>query len=622
MNNLEKIYFNNKHLSISKTISTGDTAIIHKTDCGRVVKLYKKRKASVIDRESFWLNKLETTGIVPQLYDIDHKLNAILIEDVGTPISECLPPADWRIQLQKIQGILRQYHCHHNDLSEREILVKNDRISLVDFGFASLGIDTTCGGRFPAFIKKRTVDDNYISNLIELFVGHNYSYAEPHCFVLWDTGKKEAVESLIASKFTIVFAATYHPTAFNVMGKDRVSVLNRFYGGRISNHGTKGIEPFIVYMVFDESPVYEKRRNPFNLLETTVNINTFDLKNSLREGRTSFLHATDNIQESYDNLEALTFYRHRVPVCYWEIWRRKFLTLEEIFYTLNETSGLEYVILRNFEDLTDNFKNRSNDLDILVNDYFLFKRVAGLISYKHKLPKEHPSAGPAYEYGGYKVAGKASIEGREVSVDVRFIGDNYYDKQWEQDILKSRVQRKCFFIPEEIDLIFSLLYHTLVHKRQVSDDYRKTITHLAKNAALLNNETKPLSDSELWAMLDAYMLKKQYKYVRPSELNLPFNARERAGISIETDLKNAQEMFLSKKFLESRHLLLHVLADDPKNKKAKILLKQIKRQHKMEDSSLLLYKKFINKCKIFLVRFQVVKTLRRKFIKRKKRFVQ
>ena len=124
-----------------------------------------------------------------------------------------------------------------------------------------------------------------------------------------------------------------------------------------------------------------------------VNIHTFDLLQKLRKGRSGLIHGSDNILESYENLKVLTMYNKGVPLEYWNVWRPRFDSFKELFTTLNQASGLCYVLLRNYEEINDSIDYSSiSDIDILTNDYYLFKRITGAMSYKHKRPTLHPRA--------------------------------------------------------------------------------------------------------------------------------------------------------------------------------------------------------------------------------------
>ena len=73
--------------------------------------------------------------------------------------------------------------------------------------------------------------------------------------------------------------------------------------------------------------------------------------------------------------------------------------------------------MRNFDNYPDKVNlDEHADIDILTNNYFLFKAISGGKSRK----------GPMVEDGGYKVCNKVRINNVEVDVDVRHMGDNYY----------------------------------------------------------------------------------------------------------------------------------------------------------------------------------------------------
>ncbi|MBX2866358.1 hypothetical protein KTR10_00125 [Candidatus Kaiserbacteria bacterium] len=595
---MTQIQCGDKTFDVTETIATGMTATVYRTTCGHVLKQFHKSPSrGHIDREYFWLTKLADENIAPKPVAYDESRRVILMTDCGNPVMGDTLPSDWREQMERILSVFKEHNCSHNDLSEREVLVLEEKLYVIDFGFASLGEDMSCGGKFADDVKGRLFDDTHIISLLEFLLLPQKQGTELHTFVLWEKGEQAAVEEKIQEKFRVIQAITYNPKTLKMLGRDRVEVLTKFYHGRMSHHGEKGMKPFVVYVVLDENPVYEERTNAFNGTTQMVNINTFDNLQELRAGRTSFIHGSDNTQESYENLKTLSLYTENIPVCYWEHWRPKFTSFEHFFETLN-TTNLSYVVLRNFDTLPeDTDYGKKNDIDMLVEDYYLFKRITGALSYKHKRPKAHKRGGPAVEYGGYKVAGKVSIAGREVSVDVRFVGDNYYPRGWEEEVLKSRRAYKGFFVPDEEHFFYTLLYHTLVHKRNMSDVYRKQLSQMAKERNLCEGT---LSGTEAWTILDAFMEEKGYTYVRPDELTLPFTARDRAGISISEDIQKARQFRASGRFVEASHLLRQILSDEPQNVEARMLLCAVRTRLFIEEEHRLPLKRFLYRIKELL----------------------
>src|SRR5262249_19127991 len=154
----------------------------------------------------------------------------------------------------------------------------------------------------------------------------------------------------LETKFEILREVVYFSNIFAKVGGRNV-FFNKFYCGQPSTHGSKGLTPFILYFVLDKDPRYEIRTNPFRGTEETVNVNVFDLKTKLRGGRKSFLHGSGSIQECLDNLEAMSIYAEGVPKSYWDRWRPRFVSVADFFNHLNNTAGLAYVVLRNFDGL-------------------------------------------------------------------------------------------------------------------------------------------------------------------------------------------------------------------------------------------------------------------------------
>ena len=56
----------------------------------------------------------------------------------------------------------------------------------------------------------------------------------------------------------------------------------------------------------------------------------------------------------------------------WSKWRPTFKSLTDYFEELNSREGLEYVVMRNFDNYPDKVHlDEHADIDILTNNYFL-----------------------------------------------------------------------------------------------------------------------------------------------------------------------------------------------------------------------------------------------------------
>lgn len=163
-------------------------------------------------------------------------------------------------------------------------------------------------------------------------------------------------------------------------------------------------------------------------------------------------------------------------------------SLEELFTVLNSVPQLKYVVLRGWNELLGEIEN-IQDIDFLVNDWVLFSKLIRLRPNKYK------------PYKGYIV-----LKDSRVSIDIRFLGDGYFDSNWQNNVLVSRQHTHFFFIPDEENYLFSLLYHKLIHKKGQSTKYEFEMKLLSANYKV--------APSELIYLLAAYMNTNHYNISR------------------------------------------------------------------------------------------------------------
>ena len=97
--------------------------------------------------------------------------------------------------------------------------------------------------------------------------------------------------------------------------------------------------------------------------------------------------------------------------------------------------------------------------------------------------------------------------------DFRSIGDNYYDKKFQEEILDSRIKHPNeFYIPNKEMHLYSLIYHAIIHKKNISNSYIKVM----KNYGI-----RDFNKNNLKKKLDEFMKKKNYDYCKP-ELSVGF----------------------------------------------------------------------------------------------------
>ncbi len=131
------------------------------------------------------------------------------------------------------------------------------------------------------------------------------------------------------------------------------------------------------------------------------------------------------------------------------MWR----TVNELFGAMEKG---EYVILRNFEEFPDSLTVCGHeDIDLLCTDVQKMSQIM-----------------QAEAIEGSAVHFQITVGERIIPVDIRHVGDGYYDKKWEEDMLKKKEKFNdlCYVMDKE-NYFFSLLYHVIVQKPFIKDDY-------------------------------------------------------------------------------------------------------------------------------------------------------
>lgn len=272
--------------------------------------------------------------------------------------------------------------------------------------------------------------------------------------------------------------------------KEKKRIMSNFYNVNVDDF--RGDTDFNLYIIKDTNPIYDYRKTSKG--KRKVNIHMFDLKKSLRRITGGCrIHATDNIQETKDNLKVLGIYKK-----YYN--EKKFNSLQDVFDELNKFTKLKWIVMRNFEGMPDNITiDKHLDVDLLVNDYYLVKTILDGSSARNN----------RYEDGKYRILNYVIINEKKVLFDFRSIGDNYYHKKLQEDMLNTRIKHsKGFYIPNENLHLYSLIYHAIIHKSKISPTYLKVF----KKYGLKDNE---LDKNNLKKKLDIFMKQNGYKYCRP-----------------------------------------------------------------------------------------------------------
>lgn len=262
----------------------------------------------------------------------------------------------------------------------------------------------------------------------------------------------------------------------------------KFYGGRCRRRFT---QPFLVYLVTDPDPTYDYRDAYSG--RKSVNVKTWDLKNEMRQsvdGNPTWIHATDDEGETKFHLGVLGISLD---------FPKSFKDLRDMFSHL-DSCGVNYIVQRNFDEVLLMSPEDIADVDILTDDYQKF------IGSIESTPSGRPRV--MHENGGSCIQHRVNINGVKLRLDIRYVGDNYYCQPWEKSMLESKVFHKegGFWMPEDEDFIYSLLYHAHVHKKQVAKKYLNIF------------DKRGLSKTDL----DKWMKEKGYSYVKPKDVNVGY----------------------------------------------------------------------------------------------------
>ncbi|MCK9563722.1 MAG: hypothetical protein M0R02_13510 [Bacteroidales bacterium] len=288
--------------------------------------------------------------------------------------------------------------------------------------------------------------------------------------------------------------------------KEKEKILSDFYNMPVNDF--RGENEFIIYVIHDKNPIYDYRDTSKGL--RLVNYKMFDLKQVLRKKTGGFkVHATDNIQETKNNLLSLGLFDKYYS-------QKKFKSMRDLFTILNNTIGLEYVVLRNYE--TINSDNQTiGDIDFLTNDYFLFQRIVDAI----EKPKNGNSNGVSN--GGTSIRNIIIINNVEIPIDISYINDQYYDAEWQKSILVNSVFHNYIKIPNEKEYFYSLLYHAYLHKKNITNEYKNKLNLLASKISIpysINTEIH-----EAIKILENYILNHNYSFTIPIDNSVYFNKK-------------------------------------------------------------------------------------------------
>ena len=206
--------------------------------------------------------------------------------------------------------------------------------------------------------------------------------------------------------------------------------------------------------------------------------------------------------------------------------------IRKVFNLLN-ASGADYLVLRNYEMLLspELFVGDHADIDLLCEDS---QKIVQVLDARSTKNAGHSPYGDGIHY-------YLNISGRNVSFDLRHIGDGYYCEQWQRDLLNRKKYIHCFYVMNDEDYFYTLVYHAILQKRKLSIEYKNRLSAMAAEQGIsieMHNERGFIR------LLEKYMKKNGYRFVYSHDYMVPNRFRLVDSEMIEKDY-----------YLRFRHLL-------------------------------------------------------------------
>ena len=201
-------------------------------------------------------------------------------------------------------------------------------------------------------------------------------------------------------------------------------------------------------------------------------------------------------------------------------------SLNAFFRVLNEK--VAYLVLRNYEDFLDGgFSTIHPDIDILCLDSKEFIQIAESVNRTGNIND--------------LIHQQVMIADELVSIDVRHVGDGYYDETWEKKMLSNRKLKNDFcYVLDDQDYFYSLLYHALIQKKKISNDYEQRLEKMASELSI-KTTFRPVS----LETLQLYMRDNNYFFTYPENPTGIANFSKVDKTMIKKDPKKQLERIIS-----------------------------------------------------------------------------
>ncbi len=368
-------------------------------------------------------------------------------------------------------------------------------------------------GKDISILKKRMFYDHYSKNRIDLFLNKNdYVSNDLRTIVVWDKKKNDLIEKKILKnkKIVVIDKMLISKNCYEDIYKDKIFWLDNFYNRPIDRKTLKLKNDIICYIVQSKNPVFKLHKMFFTSERRIVDSNIFNFKIKIRNKRQNLIHISDNFEEAKRNAFYLSRSKKNFPYNYFIKSQYEHKSIKKMFDKLNKEKKLKYIILRDK-------LNSNDDIDLLCNDYYLFKKTVDAQSFKHKNLQIISNSGDPTEDYGFKVSNFIRVKNKEVCIDIRYIGDGYFSRKWQINLLKRRAKLSNYYTIDKYDKLNTIIYHIVYHKGFINKKYIKYLKS--------NLDREFINIAYLKNYINKFIKLKSYEIPRPTDLTIPITLK-------------------------------------------------------------------------------------------------
>jgi hypothetical protein len=347
----------------------------------------------------------------------------------------------------------------------------------------------------------------------DLKIINNHRPSEIHTIIVWDSKNKVSTDNCIKNfpkNIKILHKTLVNLTKFQ-QEKLALSIYTSKRDNRVINN------TILIIIIEDTNPIYsfEKATSCWQVLNKNMKIIKEDMRLKVGGSKKN----TRSVHTSYNQEEALFVLK---PLKYDHYVKRiTFDDFKHFFDHLNKHTKLKYLVQKSFHEIEygPKFFHKNKDIDVLVNDYYYFKALTGARSVNRINMRENDN--------GYNVQSWINIGGVEIAFDIRFVGDDFIDSNWELDMLNRRIphtfkQNININIPCIMDELYYLVYSIIIQKPNPHQSkHIPRVKQLLKESKI--NEVLDFNNiKSIRKFLDKFIYKNGYQYKKPFDKGVGF----------------------------------------------------------------------------------------------------